>query len=254
MHKAIAVVTLGFLVTISTALAQTNIGEIRGRVTDPNGAVIPGAKVLLSSSRNAASGISRGTTTNSEGEYSFESLPLGTYELTVSITAFARTFTKRVELTSNQLLKVGVVFSFAACSDEQETAAETKLSETDHAEIVRVIISNLLGVNRQPPEKKKVILSPDNFSQKWLLPEQSAQISIFSRDKIQEITEQSGELVYYTLTKPVQRGGCVAISLLNNWTVKGQIEDANMAGGADNYEVRKVNGKWIALLLSSEIS
>lgn len=247
-----ALITL--LVLVNMGIAQARQGEIRGRVTDPNGAVVPGARVLLSSQGSTTSGTSRGTTTNSEGEYSFQSLPLGNYELTVSLSGFARPFKKPVEISSSQLLKVDIIFSFAACSDEPEIADVSKLTEDDHSEIVRVLVSLLIGDGRRSTDKDKIIFSPDNLSSKWLLPEQRSRIAIISRTDIQDITEKNGELTYYTVTKPTQRGRCVAISLVNNRTVKGQIEDANMAGGVDNYEFRKVDGKWTALLLSSMIS
>ena len=59
---------------------------------------------------------------------------------------------------------------------------------------------------------------------------------------------------YYMITKPIQRGRCVGISIVNSLTVKGQTEDANMAGGEDTYEFRKVDGKWTWLHLLSTIS
>lgn len=254
LHISVLSLLFVLLVLASTAISQTSQGAIRGRVTDPNGAVIPGAKVLLSSTGSATSGISRGTTTDSDGEYSFEGLSLGRYELSVWPTGIARGFKKLVELSAAQPTKVDVVFSFAACSDEPATADSTPLAEAEHAEIVRVLVDLLIGNGRGSADKGKVIFSPNNFSAKWLLPEQRSRISILSRSDIQEITEKSGELTYYTFTKPTRRGRCVAISLLNNVTVKGQMEDANMAGGEDNYELRKVDGKWTALLLSSMIS
>ena len=254
IRTLIAVLTVSLFLAVGSVRSQPTLGEIRGRVTDPHGAVVPGARVLLSSQGNATSGTSRGTTTNSEGEYSFQSLPLGDYELTVSVGGFARPFKKPVALSASQLLKVDVIFSFAACSDEPEIAGVSKLAEDDHAEIVRVIVNLLIGNGRRSNDKEKIIFSLDNFSSKWLLPEQNSRIAILSRTDIQEVTEKKGELTYYTLTKPTQRGRCVAISLVNNRTVKGQIEDANMAGGEDNYEFRKVDGKWTALLLSSMIS
>lgn len=55
--------------TLSTlAFGQTSRGTVTGTVTDPNGAVIAGAEVTLTS---AATKLSRNTTTNSEGLYRF---------------------------------------------------------------------------------------------------------------------------------------------------------------------------------------
>jgi hypothetical protein len=51
----------------STGYAQgTNLGTIRGTVTDANGAVLPNAAVQVT---DQATGLSRDFTTNSEGNY-----------------------------------------------------------------------------------------------------------------------------------------------------------------------------------------
>lgn len=59
---------------------------IVGTVTDPNGAVIVGASVLLS---NEQANLTMATSSNSEGEYRFESLEVGLYKLSVEAPGFA---------------------------------------------------------------------------------------------------------------------------------------------------------------------
>src|SRR5437773_5682347 len=59
----------------SSALAQT--GALRGVVSDQNGAVIAGAKVVV----NGPSGLVRTTTSDKTGSYSFTGLPPGDYEV-----------------------------------------------------------------------------------------------------------------------------------------------------------------------------
>ena len=70
----------------SAALAQTETGQITGKVTDPNGAVVPGAAVTLSS---AETGTQRTTTTNDEGVYAITNLQPGVYEISVQAANFA---------------------------------------------------------------------------------------------------------------------------------------------------------------------
>src|SRR5260221_580159 len=55
-------------------------GSISGTLTDPSGAVIPGAAVIVTST---AQGLMNKTTTDAKGVYSFPSLPVGTYDLKV---------------------------------------------------------------------------------------------------------------------------------------------------------------------------
>jgi len=94
----------------SSALAQTSTTSLQGTVTDPSGAGIANATIVLV---NAESKTERSTTTGAEGEYRFQSLPPGTYTLTISATGFARQESKGLQLqvntpaTSNITLKIG---------------------------------------------------------------------------------------------------------------------------------------------------
>jgi hypothetical protein len=75
------------LAAISPLLrAQSNAGSINGVVTDPSGAVIPGAIVSI---QNPVSHYARSTTTDSAGHYSFPNLPFNPYHLIVSGKGFA---------------------------------------------------------------------------------------------------------------------------------------------------------------------
>jgi hypothetical protein len=69
-----------------TTYAQgTNLGNIRGTVTDPNGAVIPNAAVKVT---DQATGISRDLTTDGEGNYEASALKPGTYKVSVTASGF----------------------------------------------------------------------------------------------------------------------------------------------------------------------
>src|SRR5689334_17457255 len=61
-------IVLAFFVLAATSLlAQTFRGTILGTVTDPSGAVVAGAKVVV---RNVATGLERTTQTSADGSYS----------------------------------------------------------------------------------------------------------------------------------------------------------------------------------------
>src|SRR5262249_33520077 len=83
---------LVFVVLLAIALsAQTFRGTILGRVTDPSGAVIAGAKVTV---KNTGTGLERATETSADGSYSVPELPIGAYTVTVTQTGF-QTFVAR---------------------------------------------------------------------------------------------------------------------------------------------------------------
>ena len=64
-----------------TATGQEFRGLVAGKITDPNGAVVPGCKVEI---KNIETGIVSTATTGEDGAYSFPLLPPGKYALTVT--------------------------------------------------------------------------------------------------------------------------------------------------------------------------
>src|ERR671913_280962 len=83
------------LLSGATAFAQTETGQITGRVTDPNGAVVPGASVTVKSVETAAE---RAATADAEGSYTVTNLQPGLYDVTVAAPNFAKS-TQRVQIT-----------------------------------------------------------------------------------------------------------------------------------------------------------
>ncbi|HVE58310.1 MAG TPA: TonB-dependent receptor [Pyrinomonadaceae bacterium] len=82
MRKGFLFGALLLLFGLTNLYAQGTTGQISGTVTDQNGAVVSGANVKVTSSDT---NFSRTATSNEEGFYSFQLLPVGKY--TVEITA-----------------------------------------------------------------------------------------------------------------------------------------------------------------------
>ena len=70
------------------AYSQVTTGQIAGVVTDPNGAVVPGASVKAT---NTETNSVRETTTNGTGVYSFQLLPPGRYRVSATASGFSET-------------------------------------------------------------------------------------------------------------------------------------------------------------------
>jgi hypothetical protein len=77
-----------FLVALTLPLltAQAAGGQIEGKVTDPKGSVVAGAKVIAT---DAASNQTYTATTDAEGRYKIEGLPPGSYSVVVSASGFS---------------------------------------------------------------------------------------------------------------------------------------------------------------------
>src|SRR5215472_1830064 len=85
--------------------AQKTSGTIRGLVTDPSGAVVPSAVVVI---RNDGTGSTRTVNTNGQGEYIAPELPAGTYTITVNAPGFREATATPVALhvSSTQVLNL----------------------------------------------------------------------------------------------------------------------------------------------------
>jgi hypothetical protein len=79
---------LGLMATplSSPLLAQTNTTGLSGTVTDPSGALVPGAAIELS---NPATGFLKVVKSGAKGEYTFDQILPAKYRVTVSAAAFA---------------------------------------------------------------------------------------------------------------------------------------------------------------------
>src|SRR5713101_7246017 len=83
--KQLLVVLLLVLFLIIPTDAQTFRGAINGTVTDPSGAVVPGAHVKAT---NKATSIDYTSESTSDGNFVFQDLPVGTYKVTVIVAGF----------------------------------------------------------------------------------------------------------------------------------------------------------------------
>jgi hypothetical protein len=81
-----------------TGMAQVQNGSITGTVTDPSGAVLPHAQVAALST---TTGTQYGATTTSSGDYTFPSLPIGRYTISVRLHGF------KTEVRSHVAVEVG---------------------------------------------------------------------------------------------------------------------------------------------------
>jgi hypothetical protein len=87
-------VTFGVFIAplvVQTVRAQGLYGSLAGNVTDPTTASVPGAKVEIT---HVQTNQVRETQTNTDGSYTFPTIPPGAYEIEISREGF-QTFTQR---------------------------------------------------------------------------------------------------------------------------------------------------------------
>src|SRR5579864_1466688 len=90
-----------------TCPAQTQTSVISGQVTDPSGAAMVGATLLLTT----PSGASMDTTTNREGVYEFKNLAPGNYEIKAVAAGFAMFDKPGILLAPGQTLRIDILLT-----------------------------------------------------------------------------------------------------------------------------------------------
>jgi hypothetical protein len=103
-----------------------------GNVTDPTGAVLPGATVTITNNETKAT---RETTTDAAGAYQFPALQPGNYTVVVTLTGF-QTFTRSdVPVTLNTVARVNAALGVGQLQENVTVSAERPLLQTERAEI-----------------------------------------------------------------------------------------------------------------------
>ncbi len=116
------------LLCTTSLLGQTFRGTILGTVTDPQGAVVVGAKVTV---RNVNTGLERTTQTSADGSYAIPELPIGSYTVTVNQSGFQTSSVTNVavdvasEKRVDVALKTGQVATVVEVSGEALPQVET---------------------------------------------------------------------------------------------------------------------------------
>jgi hypothetical protein len=105
----------------------SNSGAVHGTVTDPSGAVIPGATVHLI---NEVSGLDRAVSTDATGQFVFANIPFNPYRIIVSADGFAPS-SRNFEIRSVVGTNLNLVLQVAGSSQTVTVEATGDLVETD---------------------------------------------------------------------------------------------------------------------------
>jgi hypothetical protein len=123
---AIGLVAVVLLLSIPL-LAQNNTGIISGRVTDPSGAVVPNAQIIVTQTEANVDAVSA---TNSDGLFRVPSLRDGPYRVTITASGFKRQVREGLSLRIGENLNVEIRLEVRAVSDSVEVTSALPLLDT----------------------------------------------------------------------------------------------------------------------------
>jgi hypothetical protein len=116
-----------FLIAVCL-FGQGNTSSIVGTVTDPSGAIVPGAKVVAT---NVGTGVASAVTSDSFGNYTVSLLPPGVYNVEAEVTGFKKFIRQNVTLEMTRLLRVDIQLETGAVTETVTVEASTPLLETE---------------------------------------------------------------------------------------------------------------------------
>lgn len=151
LRHTCTLVILALLLAGAYAYAQTATGNIVGKVTDAQGAIIVSAKVTAT---EVGTGRSRTIATNAEGLYEFALLPPGRYEVTAEAPSMAKMM-MRVELLLGAHPTVNFAMQPAGSKTTVEVTGEAPAIETTNSE---------LKANIDPKQMSELPLNGRTFS------------------------------------------------------------------------------------------
>jgi hypothetical protein len=135
--RALLGVVILFFVAAGTAQAQAVAGsQLSGLVRDTSGGSIPGAEVTVT---KTDTGQTRTAFTSADGVYIFTNLPVGPYQLKVTLQGFNSYVRDGIVLQVGSNPEVNVTLSLGTLSEQVTVTANTSLVETKNTGVGQVI-------------------------------------------------------------------------------------------------------------------
>lgn len=107
----------------AVSFGQGYFGSVTGVLTDPSGAVIPGAKVTLTDQNK---GYAFNGTSDAVGRYLFRSIPPGVYSVTAEMHGFEKSVRTGISVDVNQNVTANVSLKVSSSSQTVEVNAQSQ--------------------------------------------------------------------------------------------------------------------------------
>ncbi|HEY1937412.1 MAG TPA: TonB-dependent receptor [Candidatus Angelobacter sp.] len=141
--SSLAFMTVLFLLCIQASAQTSTSGMIQGVVTDPTGAVVPGAKVEI---HNPVSGYDHTVTTDGAGRFAIPNIPYNPYHLSVSSKGFGP-FAQDVDVRSAVPINLTIGLKLTGATETVTVeAGGADLIETDstfHTDVDRALFDKV---------------------------------------------------------------------------------------------------------------
>ena len=120
-----------------TASAQVNInGSLRGRISDPSNAALPGATLTLT---NEATATTFTTSSDGGGEYQFARVSPGVYRMTIEKDGFKRAQRERVTIAVNEAAVINAALEVGGVNETVTVQADAQVVQSQTSNVSQII-------------------------------------------------------------------------------------------------------------------
>jgi hypothetical protein len=136
---------------------QAVSGLITGTVTDPSGAVLPGATIQV---RNVETGVTRTVVSNEQGRYTVPDLIVGTYEIQATMSGFQTLVIQGIPLSVGAQRVQDLALEIGQA--QQTITVEGRVAQVD-------VTTAAIGTTIEPTQIRELPLNGRNFTQLLIL-------------------------------------------------------------------------------------
>jgi hypothetical protein len=122
-----------------SASAQTFTATVTGTVSDPQGAAVPGVKVVAT---NQGTRLEYTAQTSGAGVYTIPFLPVGNYVISVEATGFKKLVSNEIKLEVNQTARVDLQLQIGAVGETVTISDVAPILQTENVTVGNVITGN----------------------------------------------------------------------------------------------------------------
>jgi len=137
------VLGLGVVILAASAMGQgITTGTITGTVTDPSGAVVPGAQIQIT---DLATGVKLDVKSGGDGSFKFFTVPIGTYRALITAGGFANEDVDNVQVVAGATTNLVEVKLHVAAGQAQEVevnGSAAALLETTDSQVTTIFDTN----------------------------------------------------------------------------------------------------------------
>lgn len=124
------------LMGVAHVWGQSALSQISGTVRDPNGSLVPDARVTVT---QTATGLVRTVNTGSEGAYALPSLPVGPYRMTVTKEGFTTYVQSGIVLQVDSHPEIDATLTVGSLAQQVEVQANANMVETQSTSVGQVV-------------------------------------------------------------------------------------------------------------------